>query len=156
MPNNHSPSVQTIILIAIIQKKKKLDEKYNKIKNKIQKTNFSETALIYSISDTASKGGELGWIKETSLSSKIRDLLRNLNIGNHSNPIVIPGGFLILKIEDVRETDSNFDLNEEVKKVIKEKTNEQLNQYSNMFFNKIQKNIIIDALQSNLNCSWRT
>ena len=88
----------------------------------------------------------MGWIKETSISKKIRDLLKNIDVGNHSNPIVIPGGFLILKIVDVRETDGNFDLNEEVKKVIKEKTNEQLNQYSNMFFNKIQKNIVINEL----------
>ena len=129
-----------------VDKNEKFDEKYDQIKNKIQKTNFSETALIYSISDTANKGGELGWIKETSISVKIRDLLRNINVGNHSKPIVIPGGFLILKIEDVREVNNNFNLNEEVKKVIKEKTNEQLNQFSNMFFNKIQKNIIIDEL----------
>jgi peptidyl-prolyl cis-trans isomerase SurA len=88
----------------------------------------------------------LGWIKETSISTKIRDSLKNTNIGDHSNPMVIPGGFLILKIGDVRETDSNFNLNEELKKIIEEKTNEQLNQFSNIFFNKIQKNIIINEL----------
>ena len=129
-----------------VDENEKFDEKYNQIKNKIKKTNFSETALIYSISDTANKGGELGWIKETSLSAKVRDLLKNIDVGNYSNPIVIPGGFLILKIVDVRKTDGNLDLNQEVNKVIKEKTNEQLNQFSNMLFNKIQKNIIINEL----------
>ena len=129
-----------------VNEKEKLEEKYDQIKNKIQKTNFSETALIYSISNTASKGGGLGWIKETSMSKKIISLLQNVDIGNHSNPIVIPGGFLILKIEDIRETDSSFDLQEELNKIVKEKTNEQLNQFSNIFFNKIKKDITINEL----------
>ena len=122
------------------------DQKYDQIKNKIQKTNFSEAALIYSVSDTATKGGELGWVKELSMSAKVRDSLKNTNARDYSNPMVIPGGFLILKIGDVREIDNNFNLNEEVKKVIKEKTNKQLNQFSNIFFNKIQKNIVINEL----------
>jgi len=129
-----------------VNENEKYNEKYGQIKNKIQKSNFSEAALIYSVSDTASKGGELGWIKETSINAKIRNSLKNTNVGDHSNPMVIPGGFLILKIADIRETDGDFNLNKEVKKIIKEKTNEQLNQFSNIFFNKIQKNIIINEL----------
>ena len=129
-----------------IDENEKLQKKYDLIKDKIQKTNFSKAALIHSISDTANKGGQLGWIKETSMSKKIKNLLQNIDIGNHSNPIVIPGGFLILKIENVREIDVNFDLNEEVDKIVKEKTNEQLNQFSNIFFNKIKKNITINEL----------
>ena len=129
-----------------VDENEKFDQKYDQIKNEIKKSNFSEAALIYSASDTASKGGELGWIKELSMSPKIRDSLKNTIVGDHSKPMVIPGGFLILKIADVREIDVNFNLNEEVKKVIKEKTNEQLNQFSNIFFNKIQKNIIINEL----------
>jgi peptidyl-prolyl cis-trans isomerase SurA len=98
------------------------------------------------VSNTANKGGELGWIKEISMNKKIKKLLQNIDIGNQSNPIVIPGGFLILKVEDVREIESNFNLNEEVKKIINKKTNEQLNQFSNIFFNKIQKDITINEL----------
>ena len=133
-------------ILFSVNKNEKLEDKYDQIKDKIQKTNFSETALIYSFSNTSNKGGELGWIKETSMSKKIRKLLQNIDVGSHSNPIVIPGGFLILKIEDIREIDDNFDLNEEVKKIVKKKTNNQLNQFSNIFFNKIKKNISINEL----------
>ena len=129
-----------------VNENEKIDEKFKLIKNKIEKTSFSETALTYSSSATADKGGELGWIKETSLSKKINNLMQNINIGNYSEPIVIPGGFLILKIEDVREVDSYVNLNKEVEKIIKEKTNEQLNQFSNIFFNKVKKNININEL----------
>ena len=129
-----------------VNENEKIDEKFKLIKNKIEKTSFSETALIYSDSATADKGGELGWIKETSLSKKINNLIQNIDIGNYSEPIVIPGGFLMLKIEDVREVDSYINLNKEVEKIIKEKTNEQLNQFSNIFFNKVKKNININEL----------
>ena len=129
-----------------VNENEKIDEKFKLIKNKIEKTSFSETALTYSSSATADKGGELGWIKETSLNKKIYNLIQNIDIGNYSEPIVIPGGFLILKIEDLREVDSYVNLNKEVEKIIKEKTNEQLNQFSNIFLNKVRKNININEL----------
>ena len=129
-----------------VNENEKIDEKFKLIKNKIKKTSFSETALTYSSSATADKGGELGWIKETSLNKKIYNLIQNIDIGNYSEPIVIPGGFLILKIEDLREVDSYVNLNKEVEKIIKEKTNEQLNQFSNIFLNKVRKNININEL----------
>ena len=129
-----------------VNKNEKLHKKFNLIKDEINKSNFSEAALIYSISDTANKSGELGWVKMTALSEKIRIALQNITIGNYTNPIVIPGGFLILKIKDIREIDNNFDQDEEIKKVIKKKTNDQLNQFSNIFFNKIRKDIVINEL----------
>ena len=61
-------------------------------------------------------------------------------------PIVIPGGFLILKIENTREIDVEFDLEQEIQNIIKKKTNEQLNQLSNIYFNKIKKNIEVNEL----------
>ena len=121
-----------------------LNNKFDQIKNKINNSNFAEAALIYSVSDTAKKGGKLGWINESTVSDKIKDKLRDINIGNYSNPIIIPGGFLILKIENIREVEKNIDQDKEIKKIIKDKTNEQLNQFSNIFFNKIQKNIKIN------------
>ena len=144
--NNKQKEFLLSEIVFNVNKDEKLDKKYNHIKEKIKKTNFSKTALMYSISDTANKGGELGWIKEISMSKKIKNTLQNIKVGSYSNPIVIPGGFLILKIKDIREIDNNYDLNEELKKIIKEKTNEQLNQFSNIFFNKIQKNITINEL----------
>ena len=73
-------------------------------------------------------------------------MIQNIDIGDHSEPIVIPGGFLILKIEDIKEVNSYIDLNKEVENIVKEKTNKQLNQFSNIFFNKIKKNININEL----------
>ena len=60
-----------------------------------------------------------------------------------TNPIRIPSGFLILNINELRETKKEIDLEKELEKVIRIKTNDQLNQFSNIFFNKIKKDISI-------------
>ena len=123
-----------------------LDKKTNLLEKEINDKGFSQTALIYSVSNTANKGGKLGWVKETIMSPKIKKIIKQIKINNYTKPIVLPGGFLILKIEDIRETDNDFDLNSEINKIVRKKTNEQLNQFSNIYFNKIKKNIIINEL----------
>ena len=88
----------------------------------------------------------MGWIRETSLNTKISDQLNKLKISEFTKPIVVPGGFLILKIDDVRDAAQNFNLNDEVNKIIEKKTNEQLNQFSNLYFNKVKRDMQINAL----------
>ena len=129
-----------------INENEKLDKKTNLLEKEINDKGFSQTALIYSVSNTANKGGKLGWVKETIMSPKIKKIIKQIKINNYTKPIVLPGGFLILKIEDIRETDNDFDLNSEIDKIVRKKANEQLNQFSNIYFNKIKKNIIINEL----------
>ena len=124
----------------------KLNDKFSLIKNKISESNFSDAALIYSVSDTANNGGELGWINENAMSKKISNSLQNVNKGSFSDPILIPGGFLILKVENIREVKNDVNQSEIVEKIIREKTNDQLNNFSNIFFNKVKKNVIINEL----------
>jgi len=127
-----------------INENENLNDKFNDIKNSIEKNDFSQTALIYSISDTANKGGKLGWVKESILSKKIFNELKKLKIGEHTNPILLPGGFLILKLIDLREIKKDFDLDKEIKKIVDEKTNQQLNRFSNIYFNKVKKDTTIN------------
>ena len=129
-----------------INENEKLDKKTNLLEKEINDKGFSQTALIYSVSNTANKGGKLGWVKETIMSPKIKKIIKQIKINNYTKPIVLPGGFLILKIEDIRETDNDFDLNSEIDKIVRKKANEQLNQFSNIYFNKVKKNIIINEL----------
>ena len=67
------------------------------------------------------------------------------NLKNFTDPIVIPGGFLILKIEDQRETEINIDTNKEIEILSREIANKQLNQFSNIYFNKIKKEYQINV-----------
>jgi peptidyl-prolyl cis-trans isomerase SurA len=127
-----------------ISENENLNEKFTIIDNSIKQINFSQTALAFSISDTANKGGKLGWVTESILSEKIFKRLSNLKIGEHTKPILVPGGFLILKLLDYRELIKNFDIDKEVNKIVKEKTNQQLNRFSNIYFNKVKKDILIN------------
>ena len=129
-----------------INESEKLNDKIVLLKKEINEKGFSQTALTYSISDTSNKGGKLGWVSETIMSQKIKNEVKKIKVGDYTNPIVIPGGFLIIKIEDIREVDNSSNLNDEIEKIIKDKTNEQLNQFSNIYFNKIKKDIVINEL----------
>jgi len=123
-----------------------LEETKKKIYRNISEIGFENTAQQYSISDSSKIGGKIGVIAENKLSKKIKDELKNMKINQISKPIIMPSGFLILKINNINETESNFDIESELKKIVKFKVNEQLNQFSNIYFNKIKKNIQINEL----------
>ena len=102
--------------------------------------------MIHSISDTNNTGGKLDWINEASLNTKIKSVLKDLEAGSVTKPILLPGGYLILKINDIREVEKKINLKKEFERIKREKINEQLNQMSNLYFNKIKKDIIINEL----------
>ena len=127
-----------------LKKNEKLLEKFQKIKREIDLNGFGNAALIYSISNSSDNNGKLGWIKNNSLSKKIRDEIKKINLGNFTNPIVIPGGFLILMIEDERQTKIETNLEKELDLIKREIANKQLNQFSNIYLNKIRNEIQIN------------
>ena len=129
-----------------LKKDEKIDDKYNLIKTIIDQKNFGQAALIYSVSDTSEDGGKIGWIKQSALNKKILKEINKIKINDYTNPIVVPGGFLIIKVEDKRETKINIDLEQELKKVIDKAQNQQLSQYSMIYYNKIKKNMSINEL----------
>ena len=87
------------------------------------------------------------WLdKSASLNKKIREKVENLAIGEITKPIVVPGGFLMLKIEDKRVSEIKLNLEKEIKLISQRKTREQLNQLSNIYFNKIKKDVIVNEL----------
>ena len=134
------------VIVFSIDTSENLNEKYLKIKKNINNSSFSETALLFSISESANNGGDLGWIKETSINKKILKEISLINIGEHTKPILIPGGFLIIKINDKKISKIKNDEKKELDLIVKKMTNDQLNQFSNMYFNKIKKNILINEL----------
>ena len=117
------------------------DEKIQKIENDIKEKGFKNAVLIHSISNSSTKNsGEIGWVNENSLNVEIKKILKNLNISDHTNPITVPGGFLILRIDDIRIVENNnFNIDKKLEEIVRSKRNEQLNNYSNIYYNKIRK-----------------
>ena len=126
-------------ILFTLDKNQKLNDKFNIIKKDISSNDFSNAALIHSVSDSARSGGKLGWIKLNSLNPKIKNELLKITLGNFTDPIVIPGGFLILKIENEREVRVINDIDKELEIITNEVANKQLNQFSNIFLIKSRR-----------------
>ena len=125
---------------------KELDSKFQEISKTIISKGFDFAALKYSVSPSSSLGGKLGWINENSLNNTIREAINHLEINDFTKPINFPGGFLILQINDIKNTKIKIDFDKEFKKLEYYEKNNQLNQYSKIYFNKVKKNLEISEL----------
>ena len=115
------------------------------VKKKIEEIGFGNTANIYSISKTANKGGRIGWVNESSLSSMIVKEIKNLKKGEITIPIKLTSGFLILKVNDIEISEIKVDLKKITDSRIDNELNKQLDQFSTLYFNKIKTNTKINA-----------
>ena len=123
-----------------------LDDKFQEISNAINNKGFDFAALKYSVSSTSNLGGKLDWINENSLNKSINLAINNLEINEFTKPIVLPGGFLILQVNDIKNTEVEIDLEKEFKRLLDYEKNNQLNQYSKIYYNKIKKDLEISEL----------
>ncbi len=105
----------------------------------IEEFGFEIAANKYSKSDTSKYGGEIGWIKSTRLSKKIKNKISIIKIGEITKPIQTPNGFLFLKLNGKREIVEKLDLEKELKQQINFEKNRQLNQFSLIYYKKLKK-----------------
>ena len=133
-------------IVFEIQNSNDLPNKYLEIKKIINENGFDNAALSHSIASTASTGGEIGWIDESSLNNKLQKILSKKKENDITEPISVPGGFLILKINQIKKNEKKINMNDEIQKMINIKTNNQLSQFSIIYFNKVKKDITIDEI----------
>lgn len=143
--NNQIKKFNLSEIIFQIDKATEFDATYQIIKNDINNIGFANAAIKHSISNSVSKGGKLGWINENQIDKEILRQVEQIPIGEISKPIRVQGGFLILKINDIVKDQKNLDLNEELKKLVNSEKNKQLNSFSNLYFNKVKKDLKINA-----------
>ena len=124
----------------------KFEYKSNLIQKDIADKGFENTASLHSVSSTSSLGGKLGWIEANSINKKLRKKISKLSIGQFTDPHVIPGGYLIIRLNDIKKNKKEINLEQELTKLIQFKTNEQLNQFSNIYFKKVKKDIKIEKI----------
>jgi peptidyl-prolyl cis-trans isomerase SurA len=141
--NNEKNIIEEYLLYEIffrLENSENLNEKKEKILSSISDIGFNNTANLYSISESSSYGGKIGWVKETNLSETIKIELEKINIGQHSKVMKIGNNFMILKIEDKKSSNKIIDKKNRLEELKKFEVNKQLNLYSNMHFNKIKIN----------------
>ena len=120
-----------------------LDKKFQEISKDIVDKGFDFAAFKHSVSPTSNVGGKLDWINENSLNKNIRAAIKNLEINDFTKPINVPDGFLILKINDIKNTKIEIDVDKELQKLKNYEKNNQLNQYSKIYFNRVKKDLEI-------------
>ena len=125
---------------------KNLENKFLEISNVINNKGFDFAALQYSSSPSSNLGGKLDWINENSLNDTIKEAIIDLKINDFTKPIAVPGGFLILQINDMKNIKIDIDIDSELEKLINFEKNNQLSQYSKIYFNKVKKDLKISEL----------
>ncbi|WP_194791261.1 peptidylprolyl isomerase SurA [Pseudomonas sp. UFMG81] len=67
-----------------------------------QGADFGRLAIARSASENALEGGEMGWRKAGQLPPQLADKLSGMAVGEVTEPLRIPNGFLILKLQEKR------------------------------------------------------
>ena len=131
-------------IIFTINDKKELKLKYQEIEKSINQIGFEETARIYSLSDSKKSGGNLGWIYKNQLSKEIKDEIDKIKIGDFTKPIISSGGFLILKLNDMKSENIEIDKDAQLKKMIEFEKERQFTRFSTLYYKRIYNSTEID------------
>ena len=123
-----------------------IEEKSKKIIESINEIGFKNTANIYSSSDSAKLGGNIGWVEEKELSKIILIELNKIDVGQITRPIKLDNNFLILKIEDIKTESSSFDEKQLTNKILQNETDRQLKLFSRNYFNRVKINLNISEI----------
>ena len=127
-----------------VEKSETFENKYNQIIEYINLNNFKAAASKFSITSSSNKGGDIGWIKETLLSDRLVKILQEIKINELIKPIKYPNGYLIIKINDIREIKQSLNIDNELKESVSFERNKQLNQFSLLYYKKLKQNTTIN------------
>ena len=64
--------------------------------------NFRVLARQFSDGVTATQGGDIGWVTGNQLDEQVAELVQQMDKGEVSDPVRISGGYLIVKLQDLR------------------------------------------------------
>lgn len=144
---NNPKKIENLLLSEIVvnfENKNEIQNIYNQIINSIKNIGFKETVIKFSISNSKTKSGSIGWVNKNSLSKNILNELKNIKVGQITKPILISSGILILKLDNKKIEEQNVDLEFEMNKMIDYEMNTQLDNLSTIYFNKIKNNLPIN------------
>ena len=134
-------------LLFEVEANETLDMKYKKIKEYISAKGFKNATYTFSISNSSNNGGEIGWVKETLLSDELSKIFRKMQKGQLTKPLKYPNGYLLIKINDIRDLKEVIDIEKELKELVQYETRRQLNQYSILYYKKLKQNTSINEYQ---------
>ena len=128
----------------LITNSQSYEEKIKEINKQIKTIGFENTAIKFSQSTSAINGGDIGWINAKALSNEIGFLLKKMNVGEVSKPIIKANSATLIKLLDKKEIKmNNIDVDKIKKEILTQKKNELLGLYSNNHLSKLKNNTFI-------------
>ena len=125
--------------------KNQIENDINLINNEIKVNGFESAVRKFSISQSSTNNGDIGWINKNALSKNILKKIRTLKIGEVSPAIKKANSVVFLKMVDKKKSQMKFSDLEKVKSdIINRKKNEILKLYSNSHFSKIKNSSLIE------------
>ena len=125
--------------------KNQIENDINLVKNEIKANGFESAVRKFSISQSSTNNGDIGWINKNALSKNILKKIRTLKIGEVSPAIKKANSVVFLKMVDKKKSQMKFSDLEKVKSdIINRKKNEILKLYSNSHFSKIKNSSLIE------------
>ena len=116
----------------------------NKIMDNIKKEGFENTAKKFSISESATYGGNIGWINEKNLSRKVYENIKNLKVEEIGKPIFTESTIVIIKKNGEKVYEKNIkNIKDKIVRMEKEK---KLQMFSNAHYSKLERTTQINFL----------
>ena len=131
-------------IVIAPQDEGELKEKIKEITETINSYGFETAANKFSISDTSKFGGNIGKVKETQIAMTIKKEIQNLKINEFSKPIYINNNYLIIKINQKKIINEEFDEEKIINEIIQIEKDKQYQNFSQIYFNKIKLNTQIN------------
>ena len=100
--------------------------------------------MSLSISQSAAKGGDIGWLNENEISKKFRSIIFNTPVGDLSEPILLKEGILIFKVRDKRELKKEMDLEKLKNQLVNSEKTKILNMYSISHYDNLRRSTSIE------------
>ncbi len=130
------------IIVQSVEKDK-LESRIKEITKKIEIEGFESVAMNLSLSQSATKGGDLGWVGENIISSKFRDKIKSTPLGGISEPILLSEGILFFKVRDKRKITKKLTLEEQKNQLVNTEKTKILNMYSLSHYDNLRRVIPI-------------
>ena len=121
------------------------NDQVNKIVQFIKDKDFETAVIKFSSSQSKVNKGDLGWIEERLFSKDIIKILKNLEKGEISKPLIKGNTITLFKLVDIKESSlKNIDKNLIRNNLINKRKNEQFILYSNSHLSKLKNNSFIE------------
>ena len=131
-------------IIFLEKNKKAIEKKSQEIINSIKNIGFKDTAVIHSISESSKLGGEIGWIDQNQISKKIFFAIKDLNIGEFSEPIIASSGIIFLKVNDKKKVNAQIDKKKEMERLFAFERDRILNEYSIIYYKEVENKAYVE------------